>query len=58
MKPTHDQIQMADHIARHNAEFNRMVERITERVFALALAGVAAWVLLAYFTPCAEGQLC
>lgn len=58
MKPTQEQIQMADHIARENAAFSQMVDRITDRLFALALAAVAAWLIIAYLTPCAEGSLC
>lgn len=58
MKPTQDQIQMADDIARHNAEFNRMVERVAERVFAMAIAAAFAWALVSFITPCAEGMLC
>lgn len=49
---------MADDIARHNAEFNRMVERMAESVFALAIAAAFAWALVSFLTPCAEGTLC
>lgn len=58
MKPTPDQIHMADDIARHNADFRRMVERVTDRVFAMAIAALFAWTLVAFLTPCAEGSLC